>query len=183
MSRIGKKAVSFGTEVSAQVSPSNELLLSKGNRSLKVKVHPEIKIVVKEGQVCLERKNEEQKFKAFHGLYRSLIQNAVIGLSKGWSKSLQFNGVGYKAVVSGEKLELNLGYSHPIVFKIPKNIEIKVEKQTKVHITGADKQQVGQVAAYIRSLRPLEPYLGKGVRYTDEVVRKKAGKSGAEKKQ
>ena len=95
---------------------------------------------------------------------------------------MKLNGVGYKAVVSGQKLEMNLGYSHPISVNIPEGIEIKVEKQTQINISGADRQQVGQTAAQLRSLRPPEPYLGKGVRYLDEVIRKKAGKSGAEKK-
>ena len=169
-----------GLEV--QVAGGNEVCLKKKGRELKVLVRPEIEVKVDQKQLTLTRKNEDPATKAFHGLYRALIQNAVKGLNEGWSKSLKLNGVGYKAVVSGQKLEVNLGYSHPISVKIPEGIDIKVEKQTQIHISGADRQKVGQMAAQLRSLRPPEPYLGKGVRYLDEVIRKKAGKSGAEKK-
>ncbi|MFN8943499.1 MAG: 50S ribosomal protein L6, partial [Pseudobdellovibrionaceae bacterium] len=110
-------------------------------------------------------------------LYRALIQNAVIGLSRGFSKSLELQGVGYRASVAGKKLELTLGFSHPISFEIPEGVEIKVDKQTLIHITTHNKELLGQVAAKIRSFRPPEPYLGKGVRYVGEKVRKKEGKS------
>ncbi len=182
MSRIGKMPVSLSEGLEVQVTDSNEVCLKKKGKELRILVRPEIDVNVDQKQLTLNRKSEDPKTKAFHGLYRALIQNAVKGLSEGWSKSLKLNGVGYKAVVSGQKLELNLGYSHPISFKIPDGIEIKVEKQTQINISGADRQQVGQTAAQLRSLRPPEPYLGKGVRYLDEVIRKKAGKSGAEKK-
>ena len=164
------------------MTSNNEVCLKKQGKELKVLVRPEIEVSVDQGQLTLKRKNDDPKTKAFHGLYRALIQNAVKGLSEGWSKSLKLNGVGYKAAISGQKLELNLGYSHPISFSIPLGIEIKVEKQIQIDISGANRQQVGQVAAQLRSLRPPEPYLGKGVRYLGEVIRKKAGKSGAEKK-
>ncbi len=182
MSRIGKMPVSLSEGLEVQVTSNNEVCLKKQGKELKVLVRPEIEVSVDQGQLTLKRKNDDPKTKAFHGLYRALIQNAVKGLSEGWSKGLKLNGVGYKASVSGQKLELNLGYSHPISFSIPLGIEIKVEKQTQINISGANRQQVGQVAAQLRSLRPPEPYLRKGVRYLDEVIRKKAGKSGAEKK-
>jgi large subunit ribosomal protein L6 len=110
-------------------------------------------------------------------MYRALLQNAVMGLEKGFTKTLELHGVGYRAAVNGNKLDLTLGYSHPISYPIPKGIEIKVEKQTVVSVTGASKELVGQVAAKIRSFRPPEPYLGKGVRYQGEKLRRKAGKS------
>lgn len=181
MSRIGKMPVLL-KDLQTKVENKNIVVLQKGNRSLKIKVHPEIEVQIEKERLLLKRKNDFQKTKAFHGLYRALLNNAVLGLTKGWSKSLQLNGVGYKAVVSGRKLELNLGFSHPISFEIPEGIEMKVEKQTLIHIRGADRQQVGQLAAKIRNLRPPEPYLGKGIKYIDEVIRKKSGKSGAEKK-
>ena len=182
MSRIGKMPVSLSEGLEVQVTSNNEVCLKKQGKELKVLVRPEIEVSVDQGQLTLKRKNDDPKTKAFHGLYRALIQNAVKGLSEGWSKSLKLNGVGYKAAISGQKLELNLGYSHPIFFSIPLGIEIKVKKQIQIDISGANRQQVGQVAAQLRSLRPPEPYLGKGVRYLGEVIRKKAGKSGAEKK-
>ena len=182
MSRIGKLPILLEKDIKAHVHANNEVTLQKGDKRLSIPVHSDIEIQLDDSQILLKRKNDEQQTRAFHGLYRSLIQNAKIGLTKGWAKSLKFNGVGYKASMSGQKLELHLGYSHPISFDIPKGIEVKIEKQTTVHISGANRQQVGQVAAQIRSLRPPEPYLGKGVRYVDEVIRKKSGKSGAEKK-
>ena len=182
MSRIGKMPVSLSEGLEVQVADNNEVCLKRQGKELKILVRPEIEVNVDQKQLTLKRKSEDPKIRAFHGLYRALIQNAVKGLSDGWSKSLKLNGVGYKAVVSSQKLEMNLGYSHPISFNIPAGIEIKVKEQTQIDISGANRQQVGQVAAQLRSLRPPEPYLGKGVRYLDEVIRKKAGKSGAEKK-
>ena len=139
----------------------------------------EITAKFENGQIVLSRKDELQKTRALHGLYRALIQNAVTGVSKGFTKGLELHGVGYRASVTGKKLELSLGYSHSIIFDIPDGIEIKVEKQTAVSITGANRELVGQVAAKIRSFRPPEPYLGKGVRYAGEHIRRKAGKSAS----
>ncbi len=124
-------------------------------------------------------KGDAPTTKGFHGLYRALIQNAVTGVTKGWTRELELNGVGYRAAVSGKKLELTLGYSHPVIFMIPAGIEITVDKQTKIIVTGPNRETVGQVAAKIRSFRPPEPYLGKGVKYADEKLRRKAGKSAA----
>ena len=125
----------------------------------------------------LTRADDSKESKSLHGLYKVLLQNAVTGVSTGFTKSLEMHGVGYRGNVQGKKLELALGFSHPISFDIPEGIEIKVEKQTTVIVTGADKAQVGQVAAKIRGFRPPEPYLGKGVRYVGEHIRRKAGKS------
>ena len=181
MSRIGRLPITL-KDVKAQVNAQNVVVFEKAQQSLEVSVHPEIEVHIKDGTIVLKRKNENPQTKAFHGLYRALLNNAVLGLTQGWKKSLKLNGVGYKAVVSGSKLEMNLGFSHPIVLTIPNGVQITVEKQTTLHIMGQDKQKASQMAAQIRSLRPPEPYLGKGVRYVDEVIRKKAGKSGAEKK-
>lgn len=182
MSRIGKMPVALSEGLEVQIASNNEVCLKKNGKELKILVRPEIEVNVDQKQLVLKRKNDDSKTKAFHGLYRALIQNAVKGLNEGWSKSLKLNGVGYKAAVSGQKLEINLGYSHAISIKIPEGIDIKVVKQTQIDISGVNRQQVGEMAAQLRSLRPPEPYLGKGVRYLDEVIRKKAGKSGAEKK-
>lgn len=177
MSRIGKNPVSFDSKVNVTVTPKNEVVVKGAKTSMTVSMRPEIQAKVEAGKVVLTRKNDAKETKALHGLYRSLVKNAVIGVTEGFTRSLTLQGVGYRASVSGQKLELSLGFSHPVIFDVPKGIEIKVDKQTTVLVTGADKALVGQVAAKIRGFRPPEPYLGKGVRYTDEVIRRKEGKS------
>ncbi len=166
--------------VDVTVSPDNEVQVKSGQNLLKIPVNPVINVQVKDGSVVLTRKNNEPKIRAYHGLYRALIQNAVTGVSKGWTKTLILKGVGYKANVAGKNLEMSLGYSHPIKMEIPEGLTVKVEKMN-VTVSGADRAQVGQFSAQIRSWREPEPYLGKGIRYSDEVIRRKAGKSGGEK--
>lgn len=177
MSRIGKNPVAFDSKVTVTVTPKNEVVVKGAKTSMTVPMLKQINAKVEAGKVVLTRANDEKETRALHGLYRALVQNAVIGVSEGFTKSLTLQGVGYRASVAGKKLELSLGYSHPINFDIPAGIEIKVDKQTTVLVTGADKSLVGQVAAKIRGFRPPEPYLGKGVRYTDEKLRRKEGKS------
>lgn len=179
MSRIGRSPVVLDKAVQVTVGSDNVVTVKGAKHTLKVFVRPEIKVNVEGEILTLEPKNSEPQTRAYHGLYRALIQNAVTGVSKGWSKELELNGVGYRAAVSGKKLELTLGYSHPISFPIPDGIEVAVDKQTKVVIKGADKGLVGEVSAKIRSFRPPEPYLGKGIKYSDEVIKKKAGKSAS----
>ena len=177
MSRIGKKVITLETGVQFKLE-DKFCILQAGNSSLKVPLPENIEVKVEDNKLSLSRLKENKKTKSLHGLTRALLQNAVTGLSKGWSKSLELNGVGYKAILSGKKLELNLGYSHPIVYKVPEGIEVKIEKQTKIHIKGVDKELVGLTAHQIKSYRPVEPYLAKGVKYSDEIIRRKAGKSG-----
>lgn len=177
MSRIGKNPVAFDSKVQVSVSPKNEVTVKGAKHTMTIPVRPVINVKVDGGKIVLTRKNDEKETRALHGLYRSLVANAVTGVTTGFTRSLTLQGVGYRASVSGQKLELSLGYSHPVVYDIPKGIEVKVDKQTTVLVTGADKGLVGQVAAKIRGFRPPEPYLGKGVRYTDEVLRRKEGKS------
>ena len=167
-----------GVEVA--IGSNNEISVKSAQNLLKIQVNPVINVQVKEGFVVLTRKNDEPKVRALHGLYRALIQNAVTGVSKGWTKTLIFKGVGYKANVAEKNLEMNVGFSHPVNMEIPKGLTVKVEK-TSVIVSGSDRAQVGQFSAQIRSLREPEPYLGKGIRYSDEVIRRKAGKSGGEK--
>ena len=175
---FGKAPVSFDSTV--QVSISDNEVIVKGSKSTQViRMKPAITASVKDGHILFDRKDESKISRSLHGLYRSLAQNAVVGVTSGWTKTLEMKGVGYRAAVKGKSLELNLGYSHPIVLSLPEHIEAKVEKQTTIHIKGPDKQAVGQVAAKIRSFRPPEPYLGKGVKYTNEIVRRKAGKTGS----
>jgi large subunit ribosomal protein L6 len=177
MSRIGRSPVVVASTVKVTITPANEVVVQGAKWSQKVALRPEIKAKFENGQIQLTRADDAQKSRALHGLYRALVQNAVTGVTTGFTKSLDLVGVGYRAAVAGKKLELSLGYSHPISFPIPDGIEIKVEKQTNLTVTGASKELVGQVAAKIRGFRPPEPYLGKGVKYSDEKLRRKEGKS------
>lgn len=177
MSRIGRAPVTVGSGTTVTVTPANEVVVKGAKATQKVAMRPEVTAKFENGQIILTRKDDAPATRALHGLYRALIQNAVTGVSTGFSRSLDLVGVGYRAAVSGKKLELSLGYSHPIHFPIPEGIEVKVEKQTNIVISGANKEQVGQVAAKIRGFRPPEPYLGKGVKYSDEKLRRKEGKS------
>lgn len=179
MSRIGKAPVFFDKAVQISVTPANEVVVKGGKHSMTVKMRPQIKAKIDGNQVILTRENDENEIRAYHGLYRALIQNAVTGVTKGWSRVLELNGVGYRAAVSGKKLELTLGYSHPVVYEIPNGVEIAIEKQTRITVSGPNRELVGQVAAKIRTFRPPEPYLGKGIKYADEHIRRKAGKSAA----
>lgn len=179
MSRIGKAIINLPEKVTVTKNDLGLVVVKGAKLSQSVQLCGPISIEQEGTELQVTRGNDEPKTRALHGLYRSLIFNAVHGVSTGWTKSLILNGVGYRAAVSGKTLDLTLGYSHPIKFPIPGGIEIKVEKQTTVHVSGADKALVGQVAANIRGYRLPEPYLGKGIRYSDEVIRRKAGKSGA----
>lgn len=142
-----------------------------------------VSVRVEDGRVLVARTGEEKVHRAAHGLTRTLVNNMIEGVSKGFRKSLEIQGVGYRAAKSGEKLNLTLGLSHPVSYQAPKGVTITVEGTNKIHIDGIDKQQVGQVAAEIRNLRPPEPYKGKGIRYEGEYVRKKLGKAGKAIKQ
>lgn len=177
MSRIGKAPIMFDDKVQVSVDSTNNVLVKGAKNSIKINLRPEILVNVENKKIVLKRKDESKSTKSLHGMYRALLQNAVMGVTQGFTKTLELHGVGYRAAVQGKKLELSLGFSHPISFEIPDGIEIKVEKQTAVTITGASRELVGQVAAKIRGFRPPEPYLGKGVRYAGEHIRKKAGKS------
>ncbi len=176
MSRIGKYPVTFDDKVQIQLS-SNVIKIKGPKTSLNYTLDKRISAKVEDKKVVLTRIDDSTESRSLHGLYKVLIQNAVHGVTTGFSKSLELHGVGYRANVQGKKLELSLGFSHPISFDIPEGIEIKVDKQTLVVVTGADKALVGQVSAKIRGFRPPEPYLGKGVRYLGEKIRRKAGKS------
>ena len=182
MSRIGNQIIKLEKGIEVCMEGNRKVLVKGGGKSLKVPLPENLELKQEEDKISIIRTREDRKTKSLHGLTRALIQNAVTGVSKGWSKSLELNGVGYRANLAGRKLELNLGYSHPIVYDIPEGIEVKVEKQTKLSIHGADRELVGLTAHQIRSYRPVEPYLAKGVKYSDEQVRRKAGKSRGEKK-
>ena len=175
MSRIGKKAIVIPTGIEVSVKGSL-VTVKKGSKSIDVETHGRVGIEVANDNVNFTVAGEDAQDKAFWGTYRALTNNAIIGLDKGFTKSLEINGVGYRAAVKGKVLELQLGFSHPINFEISDTIEISVDKNI-INIKGSSKQEVGQVAAKIRGFRPPEPYKGKGVKYTDETIVRKAGKT------
>jgi large subunit ribosomal protein L6 len=177
MSRIGKKPVALPTGVKVTVHGA-EAVVEGSKGTLSCPILPGITLDIQADSITLTRPNDEAKNRAFHGLTRALINNAVLGVTTGWKKELDIVGVGYKAAMDGAKLRLDLGYSHPIFYDSPTGITIAVEKNTHVVVTGIDRQLVGQVAADIRKFRKPEPYKGKGVMYTGEVIRRKAGKTG-----
>jgi large subunit ribosomal protein L6 len=177
MSRIGKIPVEIPDKVKVQVSnQSVEVEGPKGKLSLKIP--PMAKVAVDDNKVVVTRQDDTKPSKAQHGLTRSLVQNMVLGVSVGFVKKLEIQGVGFKASLANAKITLNLGYSHEIVYPVPPSIDVTIEENgTKVKIEGPDKALVGKVASEIRSFYPPEPYKGKGVRYSDEQVRRKEGKS------
>ncbi len=177
MSRVGRSPVYFDDKIQVSVTPANEVVVKGVKHSMKVAMNSLISASLEGKKIVLTRSAETKEAKSLHGMYRALVQNAVTGVGPGFNRGLELHGVGYRATVTGKKLELSLGFSHPVVFEIPEGIEIKVEKQTTITVTGADRALVGQVAAKIRGFRPPEPYLGKGVRYAGEHIRRKAGKS------
>ena len=176
MSRIGKKPIPIPKGVEIKVA--GKVVQVKGPKGvLEVNLAEVISAEVAEGDLALKRADDERQSRAFHGLARALLANAVTGVSDGWAKDLDIIGIGYRAEVQGNAVVFNLGYSHPINFEIPKGIDIEVDtKANRVTVRGIDRQQVGQIAAEIRGLRPPEPYKGKGVRYADEQVLRKEAK-------
>jgi large subunit ribosomal protein L6 len=181
MSRIGKSPVKLASGVTVTVSPANEITVKGPKGELKRSIDRDIKVEVKDGELTITRPTDQIRHRALHGLYRALIANMVKGVTDGFKKQLELVGVGYKATNQGQLLDLSLGYSHNIIFEVPKELKVSTltEKgaNPKIMLEGTDNQLLGQVAAKLRSLRKPEPYKGKGVRYSDEVVRKKAGKS------
>ncbi len=178
MSRIGRKPIQIPKGVTVIVKDG--IVSVKGPKGeLKEKIHPDVSAEVKDQQVLLTRKSDENKNRALHGLWRALIQNMIVGVTDGFSRKLEIVGVGYRAEMKGAHLNLLLGYSHPILFTAPDGIKIEAPTQTSILISGVHKQLVGLVAAKIRSFRPPEPYKGKGVKYEGEYIRRKAGKAAA----
>ena len=177
MSRIGKKPVALPKGVKVTVHGA-EAVVEGSKGSLRCPIPKGITVDVKADSISLTRANDEAQSRAFHGLARALINNAVQGVTTGWKKELGIVGVGYKAALESGGVRLDLGYSHPINYVAPAGITIGVEKNTHLTVTGIDRQLVGQVAADLRKFRKPEPYKGKGVQYTGEVIRRKAGKTG-----
>lgn len=178
MSRVGRKVIVVPVGVKVQVS-ERALEVQGPKGKLSTPVPPGIRFALEGQQLSCLRSNDEQKLRAFHGMARALAQNAIKGVTEGFSKDLDIVGVGYRAQVDGNKVVFALGFSHPVEFKVPDGIKIAIEKQTHLTVSGIDRQQVGQVAAEIRDLRRPDPYKQKGIRYVGEVLKKKAGKAGA----
>jgi len=176
VSRIGKLPISIPDGVKVDLK-DRDIHVEGPKGKLMVKVPSGIQVKIEGSQLQVSRESEEVKFKALHGLARKLIANMVEGVSRGFSRVLEINGVGYRAEVKGADLHLTLGYSHPVLFPLPSGVTATVERQTLVTLQSADKQLLGQAAAMIRALRPPEPYKGKGVKYQEEVIRRKAGKA------
>ncbi len=181
MSRIGKLPIAIPDGVNISVNDNNMVTVKGKKTELYQKVYEGIEVAVEDGQIVLNRKDDQKKTRAMHGLYRSLINNMVTGVSTGYKKQLEFVGVGYRASNKGQILEMSVGYSHPIYFAIPKEVSISCEtvkgKNPIVTLESADKQLLGHIAAKIRSFRKPEPYKGKGIKFVGEELRRKAGKT------
>ena len=178
MSRVGKQPVVIPEGVTVDVTADNLVTVKGPKGELKKQLTDLVDIKVEGNEVVVTRANDTKKLKEMHGLTRSLINNMVIGVSQGFEKKLEVNGVGYRAMKQGNKLVLNLGYSHPVEMEDPEGVEAVVEDQNKITVKGIEKDKVGQFAAQIRGKRPPEPYKGKGIKYADEVIRRKVGKTG-----
>lgn len=185
MSRIGNKIITLPSGVSLDISAGNLVTVNGPKGTLSQQIDQDIMVEIEGNILTVKRPTEQKRHKAMHGLYRSLINNMVVGVSEGFQKDLEIIGVGYKAANQGNILELSLGYSHMIFMAIPSEIKVATAmekgKNPMVTLNGIDKQLIGQVAAKIKSLRPVEPYKGKGVRFVGEQVRRKAGKAGGKK--
>lgn len=184
MSRIGKQPIKLpqGVTVTLNSTDAGTDVAVKGPKGeLKQLIRPEIAVKQEDDQLLVTRSSDDRRERSFHGLSRTLIANMVTGVTEGYTRNLEIVGVGYRAAVEGKKLVMQLGYSHPVEIEPPPGIEFQVEKNTKLSISGIDKQVVGEVAAYVRSRRPPEPYKGKGVKYEGEYIRRKAGKAAIAK--
>lgn len=178
MSRIGRKPVEIPAGVEVKVGADNTVVVKGPKGTLERQLPIEMKIVVEGSEVEVSRPNDLKKMKSLHGLTRTLVSNMVEGVSKGFEKKLEINGVGYRVLKQGNKLVFSLGYSHPVEMEDPEGIETVVEGQNVIIVKGINKERVGQFAAEIRFKRPPEPYKGKGIKYADEVIRRKEGKTG-----
>jgi len=181
VSRIGKMPIPIPSGVKVQIEGSKVTV--KGPKGELVReFNPELQIKLEEGVLCVSRSTDARQIRALHGLTRALLNNMVIGVTTGYSKTLEIHGTGYRAELQGKTLVVNLGFSHPVVVEPPADLEFEVNPRTNtVIVKGIDKEVVGRIASEIRAWRPVEPYLGKGIRYNDEIVRRKAGKAGKAK--
>ena len=178
MSRIGRMPIAIPAGVTVEVAENNHVTVKGPKGTLERTLPAEMEIKVEGSEVVVTRPNDLKKMKSLHGLTRTLINNMVVGVSEGYTKTLEVNGVGYRAAKAGKKLTLTLGYSHPVEMEDPEGLEAVLDGQNKITVKGIDKEKVGQYAAEIRDKRRPEPYKGKGIKYADEVIRRKVGKTG-----
>jgi large subunit ribosomal protein L6 len=178
MSRIGKMPIAIPAGVTVDIAENNKVTVKGPKGTLERVLPSEMVIEVNGAEITVSRPSDLKKMKALHGLTRTLVANMVTGVTEGYEKHLEINGVGYRAAKAGKELNLTLGYSHPVVMTDPEEIESILDGQNKITIKGIDKEKVGQYAAEIRAKRPPEPYKGKGIKYADEVIRRKVGKTG-----
>ena len=176
MSRIGKQPIAIPAGVTITVG-EQDITVAGPKGSLTVPLQPNVKVAVADNQILVTRNDDEPKTRAWHGLQRALLNNAVQGVTNGFEKKLEINGVGFRLSGGGNSIEMALGFSHPVKYQAPDGVELKTDKMT-ITVSGIDKQKVGQVAAEIRALKKPEPYKGKGIKYVDEVILRKAGKAG-----
>ncbi|MFP5470740.1 MAG: 50S ribosomal protein L6 [Bacteroidia bacterium] len=185
MSRIGYAPIAIPQGVEAKISADNVVTLKGKLGELSQSIDKDIVVKIEDGNITLDRPSDEKEHRAKHGLYRSLLNNMVTGVTQGYKKEMELIGVGYRANANGQRLELSIGYSHPIVFELPKEVKLETEalkgEAPLIRLTSADKQLIGQVAAKIRSFRKPEPYKGKGIKFKGEQLRRKAGKSASKK--
>ncbi|MBQ3053992.1 MAG: 50S ribosomal protein L6 [Clostridia bacterium] len=182
MSRIGNMPITLPEGVEIKIGRDNKITVKGPQGTLEARINPDMKVKSKDGVVTVTRPTEDKEHKSLHGLSRTLINNMVVGVSQGFEKKLEVEGVGYRATKQGDKLVMNLGYSHQVEMAEIEGIKIEVPDQNTIIVKGVDKQKVGQFAAEIREKRPPEPYKGKGIRYAGEVIKRKEGKTGAKKK-
>ena len=179
MSRIGRMPVAVPAGVTVTIAEGNKVTVKGPKGTLEKNLPVEMEIKLEDNQIVVSRPNDLKKMKSLHGLTRSLIANMVTGVSQGYEKKLEINGVGYRAQKKGKEITFNLGFSHPVAMTDPEGIETEMDGQNIIIVKGIDKEKVGQYAAEIRELRKPEPYKGKGIKYADEVIRRKVGKTGA----
>ena len=178
MSRIGRKPIAVPSGVDVKID-GNHIAVKGPKGTLERDIHKDMTLALENGEILVTRPSDDKAHRALHGLTRSLVNNMVVGVTEGFSKTLEVNGVGYRAAKQGKDLVMNLGYSHQVIMSEIDGISIEVPAPNKIVISGPDKQKVGQFAANVREKRPPEPYKGKGIKYADEVVRRKEGKTGA----
>ncbi len=182
MSRIGNMPITLPAGVEVKIGKDNKITVKGPNGTLEQYISKDIKVKSKDGVITVARPSDDKEHRSLHGLSRTLINNMIVGVSQGFEKKLEVNGVGYRATKQGNKLVMNLGYSHQVEVSEVDGIKIDVPDQNTIIVKGNDKQKVGQFAAEIREKRPPEPYKGKGIKYADEVIKRKEGKTGAKKK-
>ena len=181
MSRIGRMPITVPAGVEVKIDKGNVVTVKGPKGTLTKSLHPNMTITNEDGAIHVTRPNDEKENRSLHGLTRTLLNNMVVGVTQGFSKELDVNGVGYRVAKEGKKLNMNIGFSHPVIVEEIDGITIDVPSPNKIVISGTDKQKVGQFAAEVRGKRPPEPYKGKGIKYTDEVIRRKEGKTGVKK--